>query len=89
MSKKSSKKTKKSKTEGLIKLYSFFHFVLIIYSVIVSYKCNGGLNVIQIGLAIMCPHLYLIYIAATKGLTFCLLGVTGSEEEGDVEVEEE
>lgn len=84
-SKKSSKKTKPSKTESLIKLYSFFHLALIVYSVIVSYKCNGGLNVIQTGLAIMCPHLYLIYIAATKGLTFCLLGVSGSEEEGEEE----
>jgi hypothetical protein len=87
MSSKNNKKTKKSRTESLIKLYSFFHLALIVYSVIVSYKCNGGLNVVQTGLAIMCPHLYLIYIAATKGLTFCLLGVIGSNEEGEGEEE--
>ena len=81
MSSKKDKKTKESRTESLIKLYSFFHMALIIYAVIVSYKCNKGLQVVHMGLAIMCPHLYLVYIAATKGLGFCLLMVDNSVEE--------
>ena len=76
-------KTKKSQTESLIKLYSFFHIALILYSITVSYKCNKGLNLISTALAIMCPHLYLMYIAASKGLGFCFF--MGEE----VELEEE
>jgi hypothetical protein len=66
-----SSKNKKNQTESLIKLYSFFHITLILYSITVAYKCNNGLNVVATALAIMCPHLYLIYIASTKGLGFC------------------
>ena len=84
---KKSKKTKVSKTESLIKLYSFFHMALIVYAAIISFRCNKGLQVVQMGLAIMCPHLYLFYIAATKGLSFCLL--TNSESDESVGEEEE
>ena len=79
-SKSKDKKTKVSKTESLIKIYSFLHIALILYASYVSYRCNNGIKIAHMGLAVMCPHLYLIYIAATKGLTFCLIGMESSED---------
>ena len=75
------KKNTKSKTDSILRLYTFFHIVLIIYAIIVSYRCNKGFNLIHMGLAIMCPHLYLFYIAATKGAGFCLLTTSESYDE--------
>jgi len=74
-------KTNKSQTESLIKLYSFFHIALILYSITVAYKCNNGINPVATALAIMCPHLYLMYIASAKGLGFCFF--MGEDSEGD------
>tara|TARA_B100001287_G_C22490031_1_gene438538 strand:+ start:299 stop:568 length:270 start_codon:yes stop_codon:yes gene_type:complete len=84
------KHKKKSKTESLIRLYSIFHVAMIVYALIVSYKCNNGINPVAAVLAIMCPHLYLMYIAATKGLGFCfLMGNPISIGDGEGEGEEE
>ena len=63
---------RKNKTESPIRLYSIFHVAMIVYALVF-------INVIMVltlcaVLAIMCPHLYLMYIAATKGLGFVFNG---------------
>ena len=54
-----------------MKIYAFFHLVLIMFSIFIAYRCDEGFNAVSMGAALFCPHLFLIYIAATKGLGFC------------------
>ena len=57
---------------SLKKIYAFLHFFIGIFALYVSFKCNRGLDMPHIAAACCCPHIYLIYIAATKGFDFCL-----------------
>jgi hypothetical protein len=57
---------------SLRKIYGFFHFFIGIFALYVSIKCNNGLDLPHTITACICPHFYLIYIAATKGFDFCI-----------------
>ena len=54
------------------KVYGFVHFIIGIFALFTSFRCNGGFNLGHTAAACCCPHFYLIYIAATKGFSFCL-----------------
>jgi|SaaInlStandDraft_5_1057022.scaffolds.fasta_scaffold209835_2 hypothetical protein len=54
------------------KLYSAIHFAIGLFAIFVSIKCNNGFSAGSFFAACCCPELYLIYIAATNGLHFCM-----------------
>jgi len=52
--------------------YGIFHFICGLFALYVAIKCNNGISFLPILFACCCPYLYLVYIAATKGLHFCI-----------------
>lgn len=49
-------------------IYSIFHIIMIFIAVYLSWKCNNGnFDVITFVIALLFPHIYVIYILATKG----------------------
>mgnify|MGYP001312482797 CR=1 FL=1 len=71
----------KMSESNILKIYIVFHVIIAMYSIAVSIKCNQRISPVSIGIAIACPHLYLIIIAATKGISFCFLN--GDDEDDD------
>lgn len=72
------KKSDDKKNGGDIKEYIFKNINGIIYSafsmfaIFVSFKCNGRFDLGSFIIALCCPWLYLIFVAATKGFNFCI-----------------
>ena len=70
MESKDDKKNQNSLSLG--KIYGFIHFFIGIFALYVSFKCNKGFVLTQTLFACCCPHVFLIYIAATRGFDFCI-----------------
>lgn len=51
--------------------YALFHSIASIFALYVSFRCSGGFDFVSFMWALCCPWLFLIYVAATKGLNFC------------------
>lgn len=66
-----SKKKLIEKFQNASQAYGVFHTVCSVLAIYASIRCNRGFRLGPFMLAICCPFFYLIYIAATKGLTFC------------------
>lgn len=62
----------KKKSSGFTKVYSLFHTFLALFALFVAFKCNDGFKAMPFLFACCCPHLFLIYTAATKGFKFCM-----------------
>ena len=54
-----------------LRFYTLFHSVLGLFALFLSFKCNSGIEPFDLGFACCCPHIYIIYVMATKGLNFC------------------
>lgn len=69
------------KRSGFTVVYSFIHTFLAIFALFVAFKCNNGFKAMPFLFACCCPHLFLIYTAATTNFTFCLKNDTAGYEE--------
>ena len=69
-------KSTKSKSTNIFsiikKIYSILHSILSFFAIFVAFKCNNGFSTSAFFSACCCPHIYLIYILATKGYRFCI-----------------
>jgi len=45
-------------------MYSIFHSVVSVFAIYLSFKCNRGLNLLDLLFAMFCPVLYVIYRTA-------------------------
>jgi hypothetical protein len=60
------KKTEEEKATSIYStMYSVFHFIIGIFALYLSFKCNKGFSA-DILFACCCPHLYIIYRFATS-----------------------
>lgn len=66
------KSLKKTKRSIWAKAYSLFHSILALFALFVAFKCNNGFKALPFLAACCCPQIFLIYVAATRGLGFCL-----------------
>ena len=57
----------------ILNIYAIFHIIIAMYAVAVSIKCEEEFKLVQVLLAIICPHFYLIFAIATKGLGVCFI----------------
>ncbi len=48
-------------------IYSVFHMIMSLIAIYLSFRCNKGFDTMSFVLALCCPHIYIIYILATKG----------------------
>ena len=71
--KKTIEKFVKLTERNFLKFYPIFHIIIAMYAVAVSIKCEQGVKPVSIFLALACPHFFLLFTAATKGLGFCFL----------------
>ena len=51
-------------------VYGIFHFIVALFAIYLSFKCNNGFHLGGFLLAILCPYIYIIYHFATSE-TFC------------------
>jgi len=51
-------------------IYSIFHFILTLFAIYLSFKCNEGFDFLGFVMAIFFPYIYIIYKYATTD-TFC------------------
>ena len=70
-------KNKDKRKEGFVNtpvgtFLSILHLAICIFAIFVSFKCNPEFSILHFIFALLCPQFYLIYIAATKGLSFCM-----------------
>jgi len=42
-------------------MYSVFHTIIALFAIYLSFKCNKGINVLDLLLALFCPVLYIVY----------------------------
>lgn len=54
------------------KLYYYLHCFLAVFAIFLSFKCPNGFDLANFLSALVAPHIYLIFILATRGLSFCL-----------------
>ena len=73
MSKDKSKENKKGSTAAGA-IMSAVHFVMLIFALYLSYRCNNGFNFGAFLMACCCPQIYIMYAAVFNGL--CM--VTGN-----------
>ena len=45
-------------------LYSVFHSIIGIFAIYLSFKCNQGINLLDLLFALCCPVLYIVYRTA-------------------------
>ena len=46
-----------------------FHTMMALFAIYLSWKCNNGkFDVVSFLIAILCPHIYVVYILATRGV---------------------
>ncbi len=81
MNKKSSKQIEQFNIKGIsesnvLNIYAILHLILAMLAVAVSIKCDGEFRLVPVLVAILCPHFFLIFALATKGVSLCF----GSEE---------
>ena len=53
-------------------IYGAIHSFLGLFALYLSFKCNRGFSFGAFVTACCCPHLYIIYILATRGISFCM-----------------
>lgn len=70
------KKKLVEKFEDIKEIYGIIHTVFSVIAIYASIRCNNGFSFGAFMIALCCPYFYLIYIAATKGLTFCAGDIT-------------
>lgn len=64
----------------ITQILSLLHFIATLYAIYLSFKCNNGFSLLPFMIACMCPYIYIIYAAVTKG--FCSvssLGMAGNQ----------
>ena len=55
---------------NLLNIYSIFHFILTLFAIYISFKCNEGFDFLSLLMAIFFPYIYIIYKYATSD-NFC------------------
>jgi hypothetical protein len=55
----------------LSKIYSVLHTLLALFAIYLSFKCNGGFDLIGLIGALIIPHIYIVYQIAMNGLSVC------------------
>jgi hypothetical protein len=53
------------------RLYYYLHCFLAVFAIFLSFKCPNGFDLANFLSALIAPHIYLIFIIATRGLNFC------------------
>lgn len=53
-------------------IYSKIHTILVFFAIYLSIRCNKGFNLTSFIAAIVCPHIYIIYVLAIHGTNFCI-----------------
>lgn len=53
-------------------LYAVFHFMVSIFAIYLSFKCNNKLDILSLGAAIIFPYFYILYQYAVSP-NFCSL----------------
>ena len=48
-------------------MMSIFHMLVIFFALYLSFKCNGGFNILSFLIAFCCPYCYILYALAIKG----------------------
>ena len=48
-------------------LYVITHLIISFFALYLSWKCNGGFDIISFLVAFFCPYLYIMYALAAKG----------------------
>lgn len=56
-----SKPTYSCKKRTYMHMYSITHTIIGLFAIYLSFKCNRGINVLDLLLALFCPVLYIIY----------------------------
>lgn len=51
-------------------ILAILHFVVSLYAIYLSFKCNNGFNFGSFIVACCCPYIYILYAAAVNN--FCL-----------------
>ena len=57
----SSKPTSSCKRRNYMHMYSITHTIIGLFAIYLSFKCNKGINVLDLLLALFCPVVYIIY----------------------------
>ena len=55
-----------NKNTILFSTYGILHFFAFLFALYLSFKCNGGFNVLHFLVAFFCPWIYIVYILATR-----------------------
>jgi hypothetical protein len=71
--KKTIEKFVKINEKNFLKIYAVIHLILAMFAVGVSIKCENGFELVPVTTAILCPHFFLIFTAATRGIGSCFL----------------
>lgn len=54
------------------KMYAYIHLFFAAFAIYLSFQCNKEeFNIGSLVISFFVPYIYIIYIAATKGLNFC------------------
>lgn len=53
-------------------IVGFIHFICFLFAIYVSFKCNDSFSFLSFISAFCCPQCYLLFIAVTKGIKFCV-----------------
>lgn len=48
-------------------IYMITHIIISFFAIYLSWRCNGGFNVLHFFAALLCPYLYIIWALATRG----------------------
>lgn len=62
----------KDSEKKVLGVYGAIHSFLGLFALYLSFKCNRGFSFGAFVTACCCPHLYIIYILATRGISFCM-----------------
>jgi hypothetical protein len=60
-------KEKVTKRPCYTSLYMISHFIVSLFAIYLSWRCNSGFNPISFLLAFFCPYFYIIFALATRG----------------------
>ena len=67
------KKQKEGFTNSIFSsIVGSIHFIFFIFAIYVSFKCNDSFSFLSFISAFCCPECYLLFIAVTKGINFCV-----------------
>lgn len=48
-------------------IYTIMHLIISLFAIYLSWKCNGGFDLLSFLVALICPYLYIIWALATRG----------------------